>query len=321
MRAAAGVIRGGLLVLGLALAGCGVHDPAADRELPPVVIRPLEADEPALVVCMIGDMGTGSWDQEDVADAMALRAERDGWDFAVFLGDNFYPAGVESVDDEQWQTKHEEIYDAPVLQRIPFYVVLGNHDHKGNVQAQVDYSQRSERWRLPARYYAFEETLGDGTRVAFFMLDTQVMGPGNPAGEAQRAWLAEGLAASEADWKIVCGHHPVYSGAAKRGPTFRTEFGPFIEETFVAGGVDLYLSGHDHVLDLTPPIEGVRYVVSGAGAGPGKADLIDWTEHSEYAATGGGFVVLRITAEDLVIEFVRMDGETQYAATLERSAE
>lgn len=320
MRAAAGVIRGGVLALGLALAGCGIHDPAADRELPPVAIRPLEADEPALVIGVFGDMGTGRWDQEEVAEAMVQRVEREPWDFALLLGDNFYPAGVSSVDDEQWQTKHEEIYAHPALQRIPFYVVLGNHDHKGNVQAQVDYSQRSERWRMPARHYAFEEALADGTKVGFFMLDTQVMGAGNPEGEAQRDWLAEQLAASEADWKIVCGHHPVYASTTKRR-SWRTEFAPFIEETFVEGGVDLYLAGHDHVLELTPEIRGVRYVVSGAGAGEDKAYAIEWTERSEYASTGGGFVVLRVTGRDLLIEFVRLDGNTQFAATLERTPE
>ncbi|MCA8923637.1 MAG: metallophosphoesterase [Planctomycetes bacterium] len=312
--------RGPSLALALALvAGCGVVDPSAERALPPVVVRPLAPGEPALVIGVVGDTGTGRADQYEVAEAMARRVEREPWAFAVFLGDNFYMDGVASVDDPQWQTKFEDVYAAPSLRDLPCYAVLGNHDHQGNVQAQVDYSARSARWRMPATHYAFEERLSDGTLVGFFMLDTTVLNPDTAQGQAHRAWLAEQLAASQADWKVVCGHHPVYATCRKR-PNHRTRMAAFLEQTLIDGGVDLYLGGHDHVLELSPSIEGVRYVTSGAGAGSDKAYPIEWSEAAEYVATGGGFVVLRVTREDLVIEFVRLAGETQYACTLRKDA-
>ena len=58
---------------------------------------------------------------------MAKVCEASGCDLVLLLGDNFYPSGVLSVDDLQFKTKFEEVYGNI---KIPFFVVLGNHDVK-----------------------------------------------------------------------------------------------------------------------------------------------------------------------------------------------
>jgi len=96
---------------------------------------------------VLGDWGTGSTAQRKIAVQMAKTAKAIGARFVISTGDNFYEDGVESVLDPQWKTSFEEVYDQPALM-IPWYITLGNHDHHGNIVAQVDYT--NSRWRLPA---------------------------------------------------------------------------------------------------------------------------------------------------------------------------
>ena len=105
---------------------------------------------------VLGDAGEGNESQYQVADAMASVCEDQGCDFALYLGDNFYDVGVESIDDEQFESKFEQPYAGL---DFPFYVVLGNHDYGllGNEwsqpSSQVEYTDRSAKWVLPDRYY------------------------------------------------------------------------------------------------------------------------------------------------------------------------
>ena len=102
---------------------------------------------------------------------MGREAERIGSAFTISVGDNFYEEGVRSTEDPKWAALFEQIYTAPALQSR-WDVILGNHDYRGDVQPQIDYSGNSPRWRMPARYYSRRETLADGTAVDFFYLDT-----------------------------------------------------------------------------------------------------------------------------------------------------
>jgi len=195
---------------------------------------------------------------------------------------------VTSVDDPTWEKSFERVYDAPSLQ-IPWQVALGNHDYRGNAQAQLDYSAKSKRWRLPARWYVFQERTPDGALVDFFVTDTSPMiesyykdgaktvkvGDQRDKVETQLGWLDHALADSVADWKIVIGHHPVYSGKSPKGAV---ESG---ESTHKVGGspdliarldpilqrhrVPLYLNGYDH--DLQHVLHGTtHFVCTGAGS-------------------------------------------------------
>lgn len=69
------------------------------------------------------------------------------------------------------------------------------------------------------------------------------------------------LQASTAQWKVVIGHHPVYS-AGSHGTTedLLLELDPLLREF----GVNMYFNGHDHNKQLISH-RGMHYVVSGAG--------------------------------------------------------
>lgn len=317
----------GLSLLLTLSSGCHLFaqsDPAAEREIPTFVIPPARPGVDYERFIVFGDWGTGRDDQRRVADAMAERirseqarlaeGEETALDFLLTTGDNFYPAGVSSADDPQWKEKFEEVYDAPELRDAPVFASLGNHDHAGNAQAQLAYARKNPRWRMPARYYTVTRPLGEGRTLALFVLDTQPLTfrSGDPE---QLEWLDAELAKSEATWKLVVGHHPLYSHTA-RG--FNHTLIRRLEPLLVRHRVDIYVAGHDHILDLVRPVRGVYHLVSGAAGGPDKAYGASWTEESFYTATLGGFCYLRAGPQQLVIEFVRMNGETEYAHVLYR---
>lgn len=120
------------------------------------------AAEPALTFLAVGDWGRdGKDNQTEVAGQMGLVAAALDARFVISVGDNFYEDGVQGVDDPQWQTSFEDVYAAPSLQ-VPWHVALGNHDYHGDSQAQLDYSAKSRRWRLPSRWYLRRESAPDG---------------------------------------------------------------------------------------------------------------------------------------------------------------
>ncbi|MCA8924902.1 MAG: metallophosphoesterase [Planctomycetes bacterium] len=303
-----------LLLLSCMSAGCQdgrPRDPAAERSVE-FTIPEAKAGEPYLRCLVMGDWGTGRADQKAVAAGMAKRQAAGGLDLVLTTGDNFYPTGVQSADDPLWEANFRGIY-TDALRDLTWCPSLGNHDHLGKIEAQLDYAKRDPKWYLPARYHTFTRKLGDA-QVQFFVLDTNPLHRGRDP--QQLEWLREELSKSNARWRIVYGHHPLYSHSI-RG--FNRGLIAKLEPIFTRYSVDLYLAGHDHTLEMLKPVQGVNYVVSGGAAGADKAYEVSWTDESFYASTGGGFVVLRIGEGELVLEFVRTDGTTQYAHTIAKA--
>ena len=270
----------------------------------------------------IGDFGTGAGGQRDVAISMATKASRDSISFVLVLGDNFYESGVQSVNDEQWQSAFETMYEQPSL-NVPFYAILGNHDYRTNPQAQVDYTTLSKRWKMPNRYYSFVQPIDDSTSVEIFCLDTNPLAYLS-VGEAktltdtgkemiQIHWIAERLEQSTARWRIVMGHHPLYSGG-EHGDNKALQY--LLEPLFTKYRVDFYVCGHDHDLELLKPIHGVTYVVSGAGS---KHRDVRWRDNTQFAETNLGFVFFRVSRSETVVEFITRAGAIEYAGTFGKS--
>jgi acid phosphatase len=285
------------------------------------------ADEaaPALAPAFlaVGDWGRGGdRKQTAVARAMAQAAAEVRSRFVVSVGDNFYPAGVRSADDPQWKTSFEDVYAAPSLQ-TPWYAALGNHDYRGRPGAQLAYARRDNRWRMPDRSYAASSSETGIPNLDIFVLDTTPM-VGDydealmrlvrgrvsvPRPGRQYAWLERSLQHSHATWKIVVGHHPLYSGGRHGGSR---ELVARLEPLFQAHGVQAYLCGHDHALQHIQ-VGGTAHVCTGAGASAGPADKLPGTR---FRHARPGFAMLSVEDQALRLEFRDFTGRSLYRAAI-----
>jgi predicted phosphodiesterase len=231
-----------------------------------------------------GDVGEPGRRLDSTASAMATIGRLDAFDALLLLGDQVYPSGdPERLDDIVFRPF------APVFaEGTPLLAIVGNHDVKDdNGDAQMAALGQTGRWW--SRTFA-------GGRVLLVGLDST-----QPANATQLAFLESELATSDADWKIVALHHPPYSaGYQGSAEDVRAIFSPIFERN----GVQLVLSGHDHDYQRSLLIDGVTYVVSGAGATTRRTGYDDFTAMS---FSWHHFVEIDVFDRHLVVRAVNQD--------------
>jgi len=197
------------------------------------VVFPLQANSVRFAV--IGDMGTGTGLQLDVARQMVKSRAVFPFESVITLGDNILTGSRPSDFIKDFEAPYKPLLDAGV----EFYAVLGNHDNT------------NERFYKPfnmngASYYTYKKG-----NVRFFALDSNYMDP------KQTTWLeAELRKAGNGNWKISYFHHPLYSSAEFHGPG--TALRRVLEPLFVRYGVDVVFAGHDHVYERVRPQHGFQ---------------------------------------------------------------
>ncbi|MBI4890270.1 MAG: metallophosphoesterase [Acidobacteria bacterium] len=263
---------------------------------PPAPFRATE--KTSIRVFGIGDFGEEGERQTKTAQAAALAHREKPFDFGITLGDNVVPVGVTGPGDPRWKRGWEEIYD-PL--RVPVYASTGNHDWglADSPAAEILYSQKSPAWRMPALYYTY--TAGP---VQFFALATQAFS------ESQALWLDEELKKSTAKWKVVYGHHPIYT----YGPHGNSKELERMLLPVMRGRVNAYIAGHDHVTQHLKPVDGIHLLVTpsgGQGARPAvTGDKAYWVDSFE------GILVLEADDSRLGVKFVDSAGRQRYEADL-----
>ncbi|HXE41616.1 MAG TPA: metallophosphoesterase, partial [Candidatus Baltobacteraceae bacterium] len=197
------------------------------------------------------------------------------------------------------------------------------HDYHGDCDAQIAYSKVSKRWNMPARYFTLTRKIDSSTTADFFFLDTTPMaktGHGdkkayqiafNQDVPKQMAWFRDALASSKAQWKIVIGHHPIYSGGEHGDtPDLVEQILPLLQEH----KVQVYFNGHDH--DLQHLVAGeVNLIDSGAGS---KVRPSAITEHTKFAIGCSGFTTVSLQAEKMDIRMIDNFGKQVYATAIPR---
>uniref|UniRef100_A0A1D2A0W5 Calcineurin-like phosphoesterase domain-containing protein n=2 Tax=Auxenochlorella protothecoides TaxID=3075 RepID=A0A1D2A0W5_AUXPR len=294
----------------------------------------------------VGDWGRdGKHNQSLVASAMALKAATFQPDFIVSTGDNFYQSGLVWPEDPQFNTSFIDIYSQPGLQ-LPWYAVLGNHDYgelkddaKPDDQPPVCSSLDSEscyysplhqlsqrlvardwRWRCER---AFQLPLAPGALELFFIDTNPMMSyyrdtpwAGHKGGildqslEAQLVELEAALFRSSARWKIVIGHHPIYSNqrdvAQPQG--YYKDTKRIIEPLLEKYGVQAYIHGHDHSLyHIVPANSSYHQYCSGAGSKLSQGFLRDGD--APFQRSLNGFIAVEVGSKRMTVEFIGLESE------------
>ena len=221
-----------------------------------------------------------------VARAMTSYCQVTRCDAAVMLGDNVYPdgptGGADGVSDAK---RFDDILLAPFKDFASFapgfriYAALGNHDWRTSREAalgEVAYLERTPPFYMDGLIY---RVVPPGhPDVEIFVLDTVVLLAGETVYEAELAddgselpgreidqrpewtrpqterektmvaWLDRSLRESNARWKIVMAHHPIWSSAGSKFQEARVLRRLLLPS--LCKYADLYLAGHEHTLEL-----------------------------------------------------------------------
>jgi predicted phosphodiesterase len=249
---------------------------------PPVVALPNK--QGSFKFAVLGDFGTGSRTQYELAEQMAKLHSTFKYDTVVTVGDNLY--GGERPQD--FKRKFEVPYKPLLDAGVKFYASLGNHD----AREQRYYKLFNMDGKL---FYSFSPHAD----IRFFMLESTYLEP------EQVKWLENELKSSTSKWKIPVFHHPLYSSGDRHGSDLRLR--EVLEPLFLKYNVSVVLTGHDHFYERTKPQKGIVYFVAGSG-GQLRAGNID-------ASTG---LTARGFDTDLTFMGVEIDGDTMNFSVVSR---
>ncbi len=256
---------------------------------------PLEKKQINFLV--LGDSGTGGVEQYNVAKAMEKVCKKAKCDFAIILGDLIYEYGVDSVNDPQFKTKFEEPYKNL---NFPFYLALGNNDYNGSVEAQIEYTKKSSKWRMLNRYFKIP-ILPDW--LSLFIIDTQTI-EDDPD---QLAELKKGLC-NQSKWKMFGGHHPIFSNGWHGDDEY---IGEVLEPIIKECGVFAYLAGHDHHQEHINK-NGYHQIIQGAA---GKLRGVQKVEDPSqlFAESTYGFALVELSKSNFKMSFYNKKAKQIYS--------
>lgn len=312
----------------------GSAQPKEERELSGYqggYIPELKTLSKSMNFLLMGDFGRyGQFYQKEVALQMGKAAATIESDFVVAVGDNFYPNGVQSTQDYSWIASFESIYTHYDLQ-TPWYVALGNHDYRGNIQAQIDYSKLSRRWHMPSAYFSKTFELKNGNKVLMVVMDTSPFidsyhEKGSDMHEniivqdttAQKKWIEKQLATTDeaVKWKIVVGHHPLYSGGKRKDNPDTKAFEKKFANMFDKYKVDAYFCGHEHDLQIIKP-KG-RYTTQFLSGTACEVRSTGSREGTIFAAEKAGFMTFSLNDLNLLAQVVDANGTIIHTTTIEK---
>jgi tartrate-resistant acid phosphatase type 5 len=222
------------------------------------------------------------------SQALKNYCQQENCEFSVMLGDNIYPAGATLDPTEPWSDKQkfQDVFSTPFgdlgknKDNYSIYVTLGNHDwgtSREGAMLELDFMESTPPFYMNGLFYSVKPPAGKG-EVELFIIDTTMllastdvysvrldklkrelpptkMEKPKPYSKPQTLgeknmvqWLDLALKNSSAKWKLVVGHHPIWSGVggkSQQGKSLRRLILPTL-----CRYADAYFSGHEHTLEL-----------------------------------------------------------------------
>ena len=169
--------------------------------------------------------------------------------FFVMAGDQVDRGGARDDWDDLL------VHASGVFSRVPVLPTVGNHELKPDgfpmmFEDLFDLPRNGPAEIDPKRAYAL--TYGN---ALFVVLDSNL-----PAA-SEAPWLEQQLASSQATWKFVMFHHPLYSSEPGQDhKDIRETWGPIFDKYHV----DLVFEGHEHAYMRTFPLKGGKIMPSPA---------------------------------------------------------
>lgn len=259
-------------------------------------------------VLVIGDSGTAGPDQ----DAILRQMVGGPADLLVHTGDLAYPTS-------NCSSLRQHYFDpyAGLMERIPFYPVLGNHDTAEDQGAALlgmhDLpAPQDSAWpqdvpaSLRGRYYS----LVHGP-VHFLFLDSNESLLGPEAGNRMLAWLRAELLRSRSFWRVAVFHHTPYPAGIHAGDAMCQLARERILPVLASFEVPLVLCGHEHVYKRTAaPGEGkAGTMVVTTGGGGGSLYPAELAAPNVVARSAFHFVRLRFKGTRLQVQAVDAGGQ------------
>jgi Calcineurin-like phosphoesterase len=246
---------------------------------------------------VLGDFGTGSRQQYELAEQMAKAHERFPFELMLTVGDNIYGSDRPQDLVKKFELPYKPLLDA----KVKFYASLGNHDSR----RQSFYAPFNMDGKT---YYTFKAPRED---VRFFALESSYLDP------AQLSWIEKELAGSDAAWKITYFHHPLYSSGARHGSDVTKR--RVLEPLFIKYGVSVVLAGHDHVYERIKPQNGIVHFVVGSGGQLRRGGL---DRRTGLTATGLDtdqvFIVVEISGDEMYFNAISRAGKIIDSGVIQR---
>ncbi len=241
----------------------------------------------------IGDTGTGTEKQHQLAAMMNRYRQLFPYEFALMMGDNMY--GSEKAAD--FKAKFEDVYKPLLDGGVKFYATLGNHD-ESNQRFYEHFNMNGEE------YFRFKKG-----NVAFYSLNSNYMD------KKQLQWFEGQLAKDDSEWKVVYFHHPPYSSGGKHGS--ETSLREVVEPLFLKYGVNVVFAGHEHFYERIKPQKGVYYFISGAGGKLRPGDVKKGSPLTEKAYDSDmSFMLVEVEKDRMHFQVISRTGETVDSGTI-----